>query len=224
LPGNPLRSHAIPSQLSPGWSTPTGIAVDGSGNLFVVDSGNVQVVEVPWTGTGYGPGIIIGPNGDFALPLGIAVDAADNVYVADGSENYIFQLTWDGSSYGGPNLLGGGYTELFNVAVDTTNNLYAVDYQGNSIFRIPWTGSGWGGQTTVFGAQNSPNSIAIDNLGNGSGSTSTTSTPSSSKFALLVASRSRLLRNCLASQSMKGIESPSAHVSGRHRVAPFTAI
>jgi sugar lactone lactonase YvrE len=55
------------------------VAVDGNGNVYVTVG--LQVVEVPWTGSGYGAQTTVG-NG-FAEPFGVAVDAGGNLYVAD---------------------------------------------------------------------------------------------------------------------------------------------
>ena len=161
--GSPI---SISDQLAPGWSDPTGIAVDSAGNLFVLDYGNTQVVEVPWMGSAYGPGNVIGPSSDFSFPTGLAIDSSDNVYVADGNYNCILQLAYSSSGYGGPNYLGSGFVQVSNVAVDATGNVYAEDPAGGTISRIPWTGSGWGDQTTVVGGLNDADGIALDNLGN----------------------------------------------------------
>jgi DNA-binding beta-propeller fold protein YncE len=69
-----------------------GIALDGSGNLFVVDEGNEVIREISPAGVvstvagtpqvkGYADGA--GASVEFDIPLGIAVDGQDNLYVAD---------------------------------------------------------------------------------------------------------------------------------------------
>ena len=60
-------------------SYPSGVAVDGAGNLYIADTGNVSIRKVDSTGTlttvtdarGYNPSI------------GVAVDGAGNLYIAD---------------------------------------------------------------------------------------------------------------------------------------------
>ncbi len=54
------------------------MAVDGAGDVFIADSGNNRVVEIP---AGGGTQITVGTG--LAHPLGVAVDGAGNVFVAD---------------------------------------------------------------------------------------------------------------------------------------------
>ena len=60
------------------------MAVDGSGNVYVVDNGNHRIQKFTSSGTyltqwgSYGSG-----DGQFNYPYGVAVDASGNVYVAD---------------------------------------------------------------------------------------------------------------------------------------------
>jgi streptogramin lyase len=56
------------------------VAVDGSGNVFVADSGNNAVKEIVAAG-GYITVNILGSG--FSRPGGVAVDGGGNVFVAD---------------------------------------------------------------------------------------------------------------------------------------------
>src|SRR5207237_767633 len=68
--------------------SPYGVAVDGLGNLYVVDEGNDVVQKLSaegkplarWGSRGTGPG-------QFAGPHGVAVDGLGNMYVADFGNN-----------------------------------------------------------------------------------------------------------------------------------------
>ena len=69
---------------------PFGVAVDGSGNVFVVDDGNNRIQKFTNTGTflttwgscGFG-------DGRFINPTCVAVDGSGNVFVADNNNNRI---------------------------------------------------------------------------------------------------------------------------------------
>ena len=62
----------------PGFQAPHGVAVDASGNVFVVDSGHGLVKMIP-----AGGGNIITLNDGILQPNGVAVDASDNLYAGD---------------------------------------------------------------------------------------------------------------------------------------------
>lgn len=64
--------------------SPMGIAVDESGNVFVVDDGNDRIQE--FTGVGRFLttwGSLGDENGQFNSPVGVAVDADRNIFVSD---------------------------------------------------------------------------------------------------------------------------------------------
>ena len=74
-----------PPVASPRWAAasahPRGVAVDGSGNVYVADQANNAVKEMP-------PGCassscVTTLGGGFSQPYGVAVDGSGNVYVAD---------------------------------------------------------------------------------------------------------------------------------------------
>src|SRR4051812_32516487 len=66
--------------LGSGFSLPFGVAVDGSGNVFVADSNNSAVKEIVAAG-GYTTVNTLGSG--FNTPFGVAVDGSGNVFVAD---------------------------------------------------------------------------------------------------------------------------------------------
>src|SRR5262245_50408083 len=71
--------------LGSGFSTPTGVAVDGAGNVFVADTGHDAVKKILPNGT-------ILTLGSFSRPSGVAVDAAGNVFVADLGHNAVKEI------------------------------------------------------------------------------------------------------------------------------------
>src|ERR1035438_5807940 len=61
----------------------TGVAVDGAGDVFIADSSNNRVVEVPYLGNGtYGTQTDV-PRLGLHGPQGVAVDGAGDVFIAD---------------------------------------------------------------------------------------------------------------------------------------------
>jgi DNA-binding beta-propeller fold protein YncE len=74
------------------FDTPTGVATDPGGNVYVSDESLMRVQKFTGSGTYicewglYGNG-----NGEFRGPAAMAADAAGNVYVAD-SNNHRIQM------------------------------------------------------------------------------------------------------------------------------------
>ena len=81
IPANPTVT-----QIATGFTTPSAVVIDGSGNLFVADSGAGTISEIlsvngaiPST-----PTVNVVASG-FTTPTSIRVDAKGDIYVADGS-------------------------------------------------------------------------------------------------------------------------------------------
>ncbi len=80
---------------------PTGIAVDGSGTLFVVDQQNCFIRKVTSAGVvtrfagdpNCGAANGTGSAAQFNFPTGIAIDSAGNLYVADTNNHTIRKIT-----------------------------------------------------------------------------------------------------------------------------------
>ena len=66
----------------PRWAadciSPTGVAVDGAGDVFIADTFNNRVVEVP---AGGGPQTTVVSG--LCYPIGVAVDGAGDIFIAD---------------------------------------------------------------------------------------------------------------------------------------------
>ena len=89
LTENPVGESRV-LKLAPGESTPAalpvtglrepfGVAVDKTGNLYVVDRDHNQVLKLP---AGSSTQAVL-PFTDLNWPIGVAVDGSGNIYVAD---------------------------------------------------------------------------------------------------------------------------------------------
>ncbi len=175
------------------FNYPHGIAVDGSGNVYVADRNNNKIRKITSAGavtTLAGSGTAGGTDGvgaaaSFNLLIGVAIDASGNVYVADGSYK-IRKITSAGlvttlAGSGIPGSANGtGAAASFNnphgVAVDASGNVFVSDYANQKIRKITpagvvttFAGSGTVGSLNGTGTAASfsyPTGITIDGAGN----------------------------------------------------------
>jgi sugar lactone lactonase YvrE len=135
------------------FNAPRGIIVDGSGNLYVADSGNNLIRKIDSSGnvtTIAGAGAQGSANGQgtaasFNDPEGLARDASGNIYVTDTNNNLIRKIdpsgnvtTLAGSGQGSANGQGtaASFYSPSGIAVDASGNLYVADTLNNSIRKI----------------------------------------------------------------------------------------
>jgi sugar lactone lactonase YvrE len=162
---------------------PGAVAVDGSGNLYVADSGNSTIRKITPAGVvttfAGSPGSIgsadaTGGSARFNRPQGVAADSAGNVYVADTGNNAIRKITPDGAvttlALGAVHLSGPQ-----GVAVDGAGNVYVADTGAADIVKITPAGEAWSlagdGTGWADGAGSSakfsqPRGVAVDGAGN----------------------------------------------------------
>ena len=173
------------------FSYPTGVAVDGAGNVYVADQDNHRIRKITTSGVvstlagstyGYTDGT--GTSAKFYLPIGIAVDGAGNVYVADRSNHRIRKITASGvvstlagstQGYADGTGTSAKFNVPFGVAVDGAGNVYVADYNNHRIRKITTSGvvSTLAGSTygytdgTGTSAQFAyPYGVAVDGAGN----------------------------------------------------------
>ncbi len=79
----------VQTTLGGGFSGPIGVAVDGSGNVYVSDSGNNTVKEMTTNCASGSTACITTLGSGFSLPTGVAVDGSGNIYIADSGSNKV---------------------------------------------------------------------------------------------------------------------------------------
>ena len=117
-----------------GVSEPIGVAVDGSGNVFVTEQISGDVKEIP-------PGCVSSScvktlATGFGQPYGIAVDGNDNVFVTDTDSGMVKEIPSGCTTSGCINPLASGFDSPFGVAVDGSGNVYVGEYLGGDVKEI----------------------------------------------------------------------------------------
>ncbi len=143
------------SLVGSSWGSPRGMAVDGSGTLYVADAANDTVSKVP---PGGAPVTVASSLTD---PHGVAVDADGNVYVA--SNGGVFKYPAGGGSR---SAIGGSYSFSGprGIAVDASRTVYVADTGHNAVVRVAPGGNG--AAMTDFTGLVTPNGVAVDASGN----------------------------------------------------------
>jgi sugar lactone lactonase YvrE len=148
------------SSSSGQFNVPFGIAIDGSGDIWVVDTNNNRVQEFSSSGTymnqvGNGTAGVCAPN-ELKFPQYVKFDSSGNVYVSDSECGAVQEFTSGGTyikTIGQPIA---GYGNLSNdtddIAFDAcgemwvqdegNNHFVELDYEGNFIQNVAMPGTG----------------------------------------------------------------------------------
>lgn len=140
------------------FNTPTAIAIDSSGNLWVADTINSSIRKISPTGAvttlagsaSAFPGSVdatTARDARFNLPQGISVDGAGNVFVADTGNNTIRKIdvsgrvtTVAGAAGEADSVNGSGVGARFSqpqgIAVDADGNLFVADTANHTVRKI----------------------------------------------------------------------------------------
>ncbi len=133
---------------------PTGVAVDGTGDLFVADNGDGQVDEVMANSS-----TVNTIASDFT-PWGIASDTSGDVFVADQTANEIVEIQ-------AGTEIESVYASLpftpYGIAVDASGNLFVTMPSANDVVEIPKAAPST--KVTIASGVNA-NSVAVDQAGN----------------------------------------------------------
>ena len=168
-------------------NTPSGVAVDDEGNVYIADTNNnrVRMIErstgIIRTIAGTGTAGFSGDGGpatasQLAAPRDVTVDSSGNVYIVDSGNNRVRMVdktagiittvaggASDNLGDGGP-AIGAGLISPSGIAIDSSGNLYISDYIiGYGSYRIRMVDKTTGIISTIPGKN--PNGVTVDGIG-----------------------------------------------------------
>jgi uncharacterized protein (TIGR03437 family) len=161
---------------------PTGVALDGAGNVYIADHGNNRVRMVTPAGAistiagngnpGNGGNGFAATSAPLNSPQNIAVDSAGNVYIAEFGANDLRRVGTDGTiaafagtgacCYSGDGGLATAATlnSPWGIAVDSVGDVYFTDFGNNAVRAIGSASSTPNIGTVTNGASNQQGPIA----------------------------------------------------------------
>jgi sugar lactone lactonase YvrE len=169
-------TSSTPVSIGSGLSKPSGVAVDGAGNVFIADTGNNQIVEVP---------VVNGAPDNTAQvtvvsskdtisstalsgPTSINVDAQGNLYIADMGNMRVIYLPynrgWQVSEASVVDTITAKSLTTLATTVDPSGNLYVADSGSGQIYELPAPVTS-GVQNLVAVGFSNPSALATDASG-----------------------------------------------------------
>ena len=184
----PVSAQAPPAYLTE-WGSlgtgdgqlnfPTGVAVDGAGNVVYVadrlnhrvqkfDSAGVFLTKWGTSGTGLG---------EFASPSDVAVDGAGNVYVVEAGNHRVQKFDSSGTplaAWGSPGSGPGQFNAPEGIGADSSGNVYVADtgnnriqkFNSSGIFLLEWASGTGSPGCPGSNVCDSPKGVAPDSMGN----------------------------------------------------------
>ncbi len=138
-----------------------GSAIDDSGNVYVVDHANSQVIKL--AAGSFTPTVVVAAG--LSGPTAVALDGPGNLYIADTGNGRVETVPNENGTLNSADMSSVGISGLgspVGLAVDAAGNLYVSDGANGDVVRFPLGGT----PVTVASALISPGALAVDANGN----------------------------------------------------------
>jgi sugar lactone lactonase YvrE len=146
--------------IANGLANPLGVAVDGSGSIFVAESGSGFVYKETLSGGTYVRSAIAS---GLSHPSGLALDGMGNVYVAASDGAYKEALS--NGSYSQTGIVT-DLTDLSGIAVDGSGNVYVTSSLYGDVHKAALEANGAYTEIAIGSGISHPTGVAVDGSGN----------------------------------------------------------
>ncbi len=136
-------------------NSPNSVTVDAAGDIFIADSQNNRIVEVPG---GTGTPVVV-PATSLSSPSGVAIDGAGDVFIADTQGKQAVEVPASGGSQ---IVVANGFLTPVAVAVDGAGDVFVVDLGANQVVEITANNGPRTVVSTGSYTLSSPQGIALD--------------------------------------------------------------
>jgi phospholipase C/sugar lactone lactonase YvrE len=139
-----------------------GLAIDGAGNVYVVDHANSQVIQLA-AGSFTQTTVV---SSGLLNPTAVALDGAGNLYISDTGNNRVVVVPNEQSGLNSGDMSTVTITGLGTprgIAIDGSGNLYVADSTNGDVVEVP---AGDGTPTPVAAGLTDPHGVAVDAAGN----------------------------------------------------------
>jgi hypothetical protein len=170
LGANVLATPSLQSTIAGSLKTPSQVAVDPAGNLYVADSGLGKVLMYAAGSGASATPVSIGTG--LTAPSGVAVDGAGDVFISDSGNIYEVPFGPTGlNSAGQVTLVAGLGATGLQLAADGSGHLYIADPGNNRVVKVSdigaSTASSLGENSTFLTAGfTAPSAVAVDSNNN----------------------------------------------------------
>ncbi len=148
---SPTFTPTVSTTIGSGFTSPTGVALNAAGDVFVADEGNQEVYEVLTNGT------VLTIGSGFSTPADVAVNTVGDVFVADLGHNAIKEVLPNGTIL----TIGSGFNAPQGVAVDAAGDVFVADTGNSAVKEVLPNGT----IRTIGSGFNQPRSVAVDAAG-----------------------------------------------------------
>ena len=127
-----FSATGIPFLSTPAPSGGTGVAIDGSGNVWSLNAGSNSLAEFTSTGTVTNSGYT---GGGLSSPTSLAIDGSGQIWITN-TNNSISVFGSSGSPVSATAYTGGLLSAPSSVSIDTSGNLWIANSGSNSVTEV----------------------------------------------------------------------------------------